>query len=110
MESRQPRVFSPALHRRAFFPLPVARQYVRIIPVSDPAEERWGVIVFIQDLSAQIDYEQEINSRYRALVDASVDHLFLLDTDGRCLTSNERVEHFGIENGSRRPPGRRGGP
>lgn len=42
----------------------------------------------------------ESESRFRALVESSADHIFMLDTNGRYLFSNARTEQFGLEGGA----------
>jgi PAS domain S-box-containing protein len=40
-----------------------------------------------------------VEEQYRALVTSSHDHIFILNTDGYYISSNNRVRHFGLENG-----------
>jgi PAS domain S-box-containing protein len=42
---------------------------------------------------------QESEARFRALVESSVDHIFVLDGGGRYLISNNRVEQFDLQAG-----------
>jgi PAS domain S-box-containing protein len=57
--------------------------------------------IFI-DQEVRIVAEQALQAseeRYRGLVESSIDHIFMLDAEGRVLTSNGRTEHVGV------PPG-----
>ncbi len=42
---------------------------------------------------------QESESRYRALVESSQEHIFMISLDGVYLTSNHRVGQFGLQSG-----------
>ncbi len=95
-----PRVFSPVLRKVPLLPLGAGHPYVRVVPLADDAGETAGLILLVQDLSAQIGYERDIKSRYTAMVEASADHLYLLSPDGRYMASNDRVQHFGRERGA----------
>jgi PAS domain S-box-containing protein len=55
---------------------------------------------FVQDITKRRRTEEalrESESRFRALVEPSSDHIFMLDREGVYLFSNGRVEHFGLE-------------
>ncbi len=42
---------------------------------------------------------EESEAKYRALVDSSSEHIFMLDPGGRYLASNDRVGHLGLAEG-----------
>ena len=42
---------------------------------------------------------EESEAKYRALVDSSSEHIFMLDAGGRYLASNDRVGHLGLREG-----------
>ncbi len=69
----------------------------RLSPVKDAEGEVVGYIGVQRDVTAQKSTEQalrESEERYRALVDSSNDHIFMLDLEGVYITSNGRVEGF----------------
>jgi len=99
LASGMPRVFSPVLRKAPMLPIPVKHPYVRLAPIADEAGRPAGLLLFIQDLSQQVGYEEEIKDRNRALLEATADHLFLLTSDGRYMVSNDRVERFGLTKG-----------
>jgi PAS domain S-box-containing protein len=66
----------------------------------DPADHSSGVIFTAQDITASkriAEAIKESEARYRALVQFSSDHIFLLDPGGFYLMSNAQVGQFGLE-------------
>mgnify|MGYP006278064465 FL=1 len=56
-----------------------------------------------KDITEQKRLEQSLDhveNRYRHLIQASTNHMFMLTTDGFYMLSNDRVQHFGLEKGS----------
>lgn len=49
---------------------------------------------------AQISDLKSNGEQFRALVESSVDHLFILDIDGVCIFSNDQVARFGLQSGA----------
>jgi PAS domain S-box-containing protein len=43
---------------------------------------------------------QKSDVQFRALVESSIDHIFMLNEDGTFLFSNDRVQQFGLQTGS----------
>jgi two-component system sensor histidine kinase KdpD len=43
---------------------------------------------------------RESEGRLRALVESASEHIFMLDRNGICLSSNDRVDHLGLEAGT----------
>jgi len=53
----------------------------------------------LTELQKAQDALEKSESIYRTLVDSSVDHIFLLGTDGIYLASNDNVSHLGYQSG-----------
>jgi PAS domain S-box-containing protein len=60
----------------------------------------------IKQLQRKLELQERINSglknseaQFRALVESSVDHIFILDHDGTFLFSNDKVGQFGLQSG-----------
>ena len=69
----------------------------RLSLVKDAVGRAIGYIGVQRDVTARRGVEQalrESEERYRALVDSSNDHIFMLDLEGVYITSNGRVEGF----------------
>lgn len=98
-ETGLPVVISPGLKPREIFPIPVKYQYVKIFPLTEH-DQTDEVLVLIEDIGPRVSYEEELKERLKALMEASLDHIFLLWPDGRFILSNDRVRYLGLQKGS----------
>lgn len=92
---------SMAEHERYF---PEIGKYLncRATPVLNQEGEITHVVEMLQDITQRKlteEAHQEGEARYRALVESSFDHIFMLSPDGTYLASNNRIEQFGIDKG-----------
>ncbi|HMA62829.1 MAG TPA: PAS domain S-box protein, partial [bacterium] len=73
------------------------------ISYNDKGEFQQTYCVF-QDITRQKRIEETLHqteNRYRHLIHASTNHMFMLTPEGYYLLSNDQVEHFGYQRGSR---------
>jgi PAS domain S-box-containing protein len=47
---------------------------------------------------AEVEWKK-INAHFQALMNASVDHIYIMDQNGTILFSNDMVQHFGMQSG-----------
>ncbi len=92
-----PRVLSPVLHA-GWLPFTTpARQMIHLLPVFGQAGKVTGILLLVNDVTAQLQYEERIEAelrareqRYRTLVEQAADGIFLADPQGNCLDVNPR--------------------
>ncbi|MFH1242075.1 MAG: ATP-binding protein, partial [Pseudomonadota bacterium] len=53
-----------------------------------------------RQLAEELEARRQSEARYRALIESSSEHLFMLNSMGEFIASNDRVSHFGLTNGS----------
>jgi len=66
LRSGQPRVLSPVLHADWLPFITPARQLIRLLPLYAPAGDLVGAMALISDVTAQLQYEEQIEARLRA--------------------------------------------
>jgi len=91
----QPRVLSPVL-RPVWIPLAMpTRQFVRLLPLHDASAQTTGVLILIQDMTTPLEYEEQLERRFRLLVESVKDYaIFMLDLEGRVVSWNAGAERI----------------
>jgi PAS domain S-box-containing protein len=95
LEAGHPRILSPIIHP-TYFPLrDPMRQSIRLIPLPAEEEQISGMVILIQDVSAQLDYEEALEERFRLMVEGAREYsMIFLDGQGRIHSWDGRAEIF----------------
>lgn len=94
-----PRILSPIIFPN-YFPLQEnMRQFVRLIPFLPERGEIPHLAVLIQDVTAQLEYEEVLEERFRLMLEGVKDYaLILTDIEGKITQWDVRAERiFGYE-------------
>lgn len=95
LQHGQPRVLSPVLHADWLPFIAPARQLIRLVPIWAPAGELAGAMALVSDVTAQWQYEEQIEARlrateelYRAVVETAADGI-AIHVGGRIVYANQ---------------------
>ncbi|MHB0980066.1 MAG: hybrid sensor histidine kinase/response regulator [Thermoleophilia bacterium] len=77
------------------------RDYVTVEKLADGNVLERSVLVDVSEEKAVAQALEESEAQLRALLDSSVDHIFMLDARGTYIASNSRVDHVGLPEGEK---------
>jgi len=72
---------------------------LRLPATKDEWQARIDIMLRLRRQSEELGQKSEY--LHRALIESSVDHIFLLDENGTYVTSNDRVAHVGLDRGDK---------